>query len=277
MAKPRSGGPRQPHERDVTPMAPKKIVGVIPARLESTRLPRKPLLKICGHPMVEWVYARASAAKELFSLLVATDSDELLEWCRSLGIPAQITSPAHRSGTDRIVEVMSLQSRAGEAADIYMNIQGDEPMVDAEHIRLLVQPFLDDPGTDVSTLKVAMNRDDVMDPNRVKVVTDAGDHALYFSRSNVPYDRDGQWNGTWYKHLGFYAYSAAALEKFRRLRAGPLERAERLEQLRFLENGIRIRVIETLKDTIGVDTPEDLRAAEECFERSGISFPKIGR
>lgn len=255
-------------------MAPKKILGVIPARLESTRLPRKPLLRIAGHPMIEWVYARARAAKELSSLLVATDSDEVLEWCRSLGIPAEITSPAHHSGTDRIVEVMALQSRAGEAADVYVNIQGDEPMVDAEHIRLLVQPFRDDPATEVSTLKVAMSRDDVMDPNKVKVVTDAGGNALYFSRSNVPYDRDGQWGGTWYKHLGFYAYSAAALEKFRRLRPGPLERAERLEQLRFLEHGIRVGVVETGKDTIGIDTPEDLRAAEEYFARSGIVFPE---
>lgn len=255
-------------------MAPTKILGVIPARLESTRLPRKPLLKIAGHAMIEWVYARAREAKELSSLLVATDSDEILEWCRSLGIPAEITSPAHHSGTDRIVEVMALQSRASEAADVYVNIQGDEPMVDPEHIRLLVQPFRDDPAAEVSTLKVAMSRDEVMDPNKVKVVTDASDNALYFSRSNVPYDRDGQWSGAWYKHLGFYAYSAAALQKFRRMRPGPLERAERLEQLRFLEHGIRICVVETGKDTIGIDTPEDLRAAEEYFERSGIAFPE---
>lgn len=252
---------------------PGRIAAVIPARLESTRLPRKPLLKILGHPMVEWVYARAKAAKELSSVTVATDSDEILEWCRSLRIPVMITSPAHKSGTDRIIEVMEFDARAGESADVYVNIQGDEPMVEPDHIRLLIDPFRTDPATQVSTLKVAMTRNDVMDPSKVKVVTGANGDALYFSRSNVPYDRDGQWKGTWYKHLGLYAYSAAALEKFRHLRRGPLEQAEQLEQLRFLEHGIPIRVVETERDTVGVDTPEDLRAAEEFFVRSGIQFP----
>lgn len=257
------------------PSTPMKIVGVIPARLESTRLPRKPLLKINGHPMVAWVYARARAAKELSNLLVATDSDEVLEWCRSLRIPALITSPAHRSGTDRILEVMALQAREGEAGDVYVNIQGDEPAVDSEHIRLLIQPFRDNPETQVSTLKVAMDRHDAIDPNKVKVVTDRDGRALYFSRSPVPYDRDGQWNGTYYKHLGFYAYSAAALGALRHLRPGPLERAEKLEQLRFLENGIRVTAVETLKDTVSVDTIDDLRAVEEHFKRSGIQFPGL--
>ncbi|MGH9450044.1 MAG: 3-deoxy-manno-octulosonate cytidylyltransferase [Terriglobia bacterium] len=253
----------------------KKIVGVIPARLESTRLPRKPLLLICGHPMVAWVYARARAAKELSQLMVATDSDEVLEWCRSLRIPALITSPAHRSGVDRVAEVMALQSREGEAADVYVNIQGDEPAVSAEHIRLLVQPFLNDPQTEISTLKVAMTRQDAIDPNKVKVVTDHDGRALYFSRSPIPYDRDGQWAGTYYKHLGFYAYSTAALEKIRRLRPGSLERAEHLEQLRFLENTIRITVVESQTDTSGVDTMEDLVAVQEHFKRSGVKFPEL--
>lgn len=254
---------------------PMRIVGVIPARLESTRLPRKPLLNIGGHPMIAWVFARARAAKELADLLVATDSDELLEWCRSLRIPVLMTSPAHRSGTDRIVEVMALQSRTGEAGDVYVNIQGDEPGVDAEHIRLLVQAFRENPGTEVSTLKIAMSREDAVDPNQVKVVTDASGRGLYFSRSLIPYDRDGQWDGTYYKHLGFYAYSAASLEKFRHMRPGRLELAEKLEQLRFLENGVSISVLETQKDSVGVDTIEDLRRAEEHFRRSGIEFPGL--
>ncbi|MGH9342290.1 MAG: 3-deoxy-manno-octulosonate cytidylyltransferase, partial [Terriglobia bacterium] len=232
----------------------KKIVGVIPSRLESTRLPRKPLLSICGHPMVAWVYGRARAAGEFSDLLVATDSDEIVEWCRSLRIPAMITSPSHRSGTDRSLEIMAMHARMGEQANIYVNIQGDEPAIDAEHLRLLLQAFRDDPQTEVSTLKVAMTPQKAADPNKVKVVADRNGRALYFSRSLIPCDRDGQGNAAYFKHLGLYAYSASALEKFRTLRPGPLEQAEKLEQLRFLENGIGITVLETRKDTIGVDT-----------------------
>lgn len=250
-----------------------KIVGVIPARLESTRLPRKPLLSICGHPMVAWVYARARAAPALSQLLVATDSDEIMEWCRSLGIPSMMTSPAHRSGTDRILEVMAMQTREGEPGDIYVNIQGDEPAVDAEHIRRLLRPFMDDPAAEVTTLKVPMSAHEARDPHKVKVVTGQSGHALYFSRSPIPYDREAQGGAAYYKHLGFYAYSASALGKLRHMRPSPLERAEKLEQLRFLENGISITVVETQKDTIGVDTAEDLRAVEEYFKRSGIQFP----
>ncbi|MGH9378033.1 MAG: 3-deoxy-manno-octulosonate cytidylyltransferase [Terriglobia bacterium] len=252
----------------------KRIVGVIPARLESTRLPRKPLLNICGRPMVAWVYARARAAGELSDLLVATDSDEIIEWCRSLRIPAMITSPSHRSGADRILEIMTMHARMEEQGDIYVNIQGDEPTVDAEHIRLLLQAFQDGPQTEVSTLKVAMTAPEASDPNKVKVAADRNGRALYFSRSPIPYDRDAEGNVAYYKHLGLYAYSASALTKFRQCRPGPLERAEKLEQLRFLENGIGITVLETRKDTIGVDTEEDLRAVEEYFKQAGIQFPE---
>lgn len=254
--------------------AKQRITGVIPARLESTRLPRKPLLNICGHPMVAWVYGRARAADGLSDLLVATDSDEIVEWCRSLRIPAMITSPSHRSGTDRILEVMAMHRRIGERADIYVNIQGDEPAIEAEHIRLLLQVFDDDPKTEVSTLKVAMSPQDAADPNKVKVVADCSGRALYFSRSPIPSNRDAQENVAYYKHLGLYAYSASALEKFRSLRPSPLEQAEKLEQLRFLENGIGITVLETRKDTIGVDTEDDLRAVEDYFKQAGIEFPE---
>lgn len=252
----------------------KRITGVIPARLESTRLPRKPLLNICGHPMVAWVYGRARASGELSDLLVATDSDEITEWCRSLRIPAMMTSPSHRSGTDRILEVMAMHRRMGEQADIYVNIQGDEPAIEAEHIRLLLQAFDDDPKTEVSTLKVAMTAQDALDPNKVKVVTSRSGRALYFSRSPVPCDRDAQGGVSYYKHLGLYAYSAAALGKFRGLRPGPLEQAEKLEQLRFLEHGMSIVVLETRHDTIGVDTEDDLRAVEAYFKQAGIQFPE---
>lgn len=249
-------------------------MGVIPARLESTRLPRKPLLAILGHPMVAWVYGRARAGGELSDLVVATDSDEIVEWCRSLRIPAMMTSPSHRSGTDRILEVMAMHHRLGEQADIYVNIQGDEPAIEAEHIHLLLQAFNDDPNTEVSTLKVTMTPQDALDPNKVKVVTGRDGRALYFSRSPIPCDRDAQGNIAYYKHLGLYAYSASALEKFRSLRPGPLEQAEKLEQLRFLENRIGITVLETRRDTIGVDTEEDLRAVEAYFREAGIPFPE---
>jgi 3-deoxy-D-manno-octulosonate cytidylyltransferase len=253
----------------------KRIVGVIPAHLESSRLPRKPLLPILGHPMVAWVYARARAAKELAQLLVATDSDEVLEWCRSLHIPVTMTSPAHRSGTDRLREVMDRQAKEGERGDIYVNIQGDEPMVEASHIELLLRPFHDSPQTQVSTLKVALSPGTASDPNKVKVVTDVAGQALYFSRSPIPYHTAGAATVAYYKHLGFYAYSVKALETFRAIRRGELESRERLEQLRFLEHRIPVTVLETQRDTISVDTPEDLKAAEEYFRQAGIQFPEI--
>lgn len=223
--------------------------------------------------MIAWVYGRAHAAGLLSDLTVATDSDEIMEWCRSLRIPALMTSPAHRSGTDRILEVMSLRARMGEQADVYVNIQGDEPMVEAEHLRLLLQPFENDPQTAVSTLKVAMTAEESRDPNKVKLVTSSSGRALYFSRSPVPFDRDAQGGAAYFKHLGFYAYSAPALARFRKLRPGPLELAEKLEQLRFLEHGIDITVVETQKDTLGIDTEEDLRAVNDLFRRKGIEIP----
>jgi 3-deoxy-manno-octulosonate cytidylyltransferase (CMP-KDO synthetase) len=251
-----------------------RVVGVIPARLESSRLPRKPLLPILGHPLVAWVYAHARTP-ELSQLLVATDSDEIVEWCRSLRIPVMLTSPAHRSGTERMVEVMARQTKDGERADIYVNIQGDEPMVEAVHIQRLLQPFRDSQSTLVSTLKVALNPREADNPNKVKVVTDSSGRALYFSRGPIPYCAACGEAMKYYKHLGFYAYSADVLEKFRHLPRGPLEETERLEQLRFLENGIGIMVSEAGRDTIGVDTPEDLKAVEEYFRHAGVQFPEF--
>jgi 3-deoxy-manno-octulosonate cytidylyltransferase (CMP-KDO synthetase) len=241
-----------------------KVLGVIPARLESQRLPRKPLRTIGGQPMIAWVYSRARRAACLDNLIVATDSVEIFDYCRKSNIPAQMTSAAHRSGTDRIVEVMSR-----EPADIYVNIQGDEPMVTAEHIELMLKPFRETPGTEVSTLKVAMGPDEARSPNNVKVVTDARGRALYFSRALIPHDRDGAGAVQYYKHLGFYAYTAAALEKFAGLPPSPLEQLEKLEQLRFLENGVSLAVVETTEDTIGVDTEADLKKVEEYFHRLG--------
>jgi len=241
-----------------------RVLGVIPAHLESQRLPRKLLRPICGHPMLSWVYSRARRSACLDRLIVATDSEEIFDYCRKSNIPAQMTSAAHRSGTDRIVEVM-----AREHADIYVNIQGDEPMITAEHIELLLRPFRESSGAEVSTLKVAIPADEACDPNNVKVVSDLNGRALYFSRAAIPHDRDGTSGARYYKHLGLYAYTAAALEKFRSLPPSLLELTEKLEQLRFLENGVPITVVETSQDTIGVDTAEDLRRVEEYFRRVG--------
>lgn len=245
-----------------------RVVGVIPARLEATRLPRKPLRPICGQPMIEWVYRRARRAKSLDVLLVATDSAEVVAACEKRGIPAMMTSPDHRSGTDRVVEVMTR-----EPADIYVNIQGDEPMVTAEHIELMLRPFREVPETQVSTLKVVIRPDQARDPNNVKVVTDLNGRALYFSRSLVPFEREDLGRVQYFKHLGLYAYSTQALDQFSKLSPSELEQHEKLEQLRFLENGIPIHVVETSQDTIGVDSEEDLKRVEECFLRMGISLP----
>jgi 3-deoxy-manno-octulosonate cytidylyltransferase (CMP-KDO synthetase) len=241
-----------------------RVVGVIPARLEATRLPRKPLRPICGRPMIEWVYRRTRQAKCLDALLVATDSEEILAACEKSGIPAMMTAREHRSGTDRAVEVMTR-----EPADIYVNVQGDEPMVTAEHIELMLRPFREAPETQVSTLKVAITPEEARDPNNVKVVTDLSGRALYFSRAPIPHDREGSGRARYFKHLGLYAYSSQALEKFRTLAPSELEQNEKLEQLRFLENGIPIAVVETDQDTIGVDTEEDLQKVEEYFRRAG--------
>ncbi|HWT82683.1 MAG TPA: 3-deoxy-manno-octulosonate cytidylyltransferase, partial [Candidatus Methylomirabilis sp.] len=196
---------------------------------------------------------------------------EVLACCREHGIAAELTSTEHQSGTDRIVEVMHRQLESGQAADVYVNIQGDEPMVTAEHIQLMLATFAEDPRTQVSTLKVPIAFDRARDPNNVKVVTDALGRALYFSRAPIPYDRSSpEASGVqYYKHLGLYAYAAQALETFHKLQPSRLELIERLEQLRFLENGVPIAVRETSQDTIGVDAEEDLRTVEAYFRQMG--------
>ena len=232
------------------------VLGVIPARLASTRLPRKVLREIAGRPLVAWVYEAARRAPDLDDVLVATDADEVMQACARLGIPAVLTSSAHPSGTDRVWEVA--QSRA---ADVYVNIQGDEPFVTPGHIARLVEPFRAAPDTLVSTLCIRATPDEVDARQVNKVVFGTGGRALYFSKWGIPYDRDGR-GVIRYKHPGFYAYRKAALDRFHALPPSTLELAEGLEQLRFLENGIGIIVRETTEATIGIDTEEDFRAAE---------------
>ncbi len=233
-----------------------QAIAVIPARLGSTRLPRKVLLPLAGRPLLAHVYEAVRRSPLLGDVIVATDSEEILEVCRVHGWHARMTSAEHRSGTERVHEI----SRA-IAADIYVNVQGDEPMTRPEHIVALLE-LMSDPAVAVGTLKTPMADAEIGNPNAVKVVTDAAGRALYFSRATIPYDRDQAGHARYFKHLGFYAYRKAALYRFCTLPESLLERSERLEQLRFLENGIPIHVAETPYDTVGVDTPEDLRRAE---------------
>lgn len=237
-----------------------RVVAIIPARLASTRLPRKPLREIAGEPMIAHVYraVRASPLLRPEDVMVATDSEEILSLCRARAWNAVMTSPQHRSGTERVNEVAGTLD-----ADVYLNIQGDEPLTRPEHIDALVE-LMRDPHVQVGTLKTPAAPEDVDNPNAVKVVTDATGRALYFSRATIPFDRDGT-GGRCFKHLGFYAYRPQALRRFCALSESPLERSERLEQLRFLENGIPIHVAETPFDTVGVDTEEDLRRVERLL------------
>jgi len=237
-----------------------RVLGVIPARLASTRLPKKMLRRIAGRPMLEWVYEAAVRCPGLDDTIVATDSSEIANLCLERGWPFQMTSPDLPSGSDRV------QAVAEEIpADIYVNIQGDEPLLQPGHLSALLRPFLR-PHVNVSTLRVACPPESVNNPNVVKVVTSLDGRALYFSRSAIPFDRDHSHPAFW-KHIGLYAYRADALYQFTRLPHGELERAERLEQLRFLENGIPVHVETTDMDTVGVDTEEDLLAAELILGR----------
>jgi 3-deoxy-manno-octulosonate cytidylyltransferase (CMP-KDO synthetase) len=233
------------------------VLGVIPARLGSTRLPRKVLRELAGRPMIAHVYERTRRCPLMTDVVVATDAEEVVTVCLSLGIPAILTSPEHPCGTDRVWEVAQ-----GRAADVYVNVQGDEPLVSARHIEGLIAPFLSSRETQVSTLRIRATAEEIEDPNAVKVVCDLRGRALYFSRHPIPYDRDRGAPVPRFKHLGLYAYTRSALDRFHALEPSPLERTERLEQLRFLEHGIPVTVVETFEAAIGVDTEHDLRAAE---------------
>jgi len=232
------------------------VLGVIPARLSSQRLPRKVLREVAGRALVLRVYDAAKRSAHLSDLLIATDSRDVVAVCAANGVPAVVTSPDHASGTDRVWEVA--QNRP---ADVYVNIQGDEPLITPRHIERLVQPFLSQPETQVTTLCIRATDDELPNPAVNKVVIGIDGYALYFSKYPIPYDRDGRGTPR-YKHIGLYAYRRTALEAFHALPPSPLELTERLEQLRFLEHGIRIRVVETDEPTIGVDTEDDLRAVE---------------
>lgn len=238
---------------------------VIPARLQSLRFPRKVLARETGKFLIQHVYESVQGARGITRVIVATDSEEVLEAVRSFGGEARMTAPDHACGTDRVAEV----ARSLEE-DRVINVQGDEPEVDRDDLTRLARA-LDDPGVDMATLaRPRTDREGFLDPNQVKVVCDGRGEALYFSRAPLPHPREAEdaEGLTWLYHIGVYAFRREYLEAFTGLPRGRLESIERLEQLRALENGTRIRVIETSHEYAGIDTPEEYRTFVERV-RSG--------
>jgi 3-deoxy-manno-octulosonate cytidylyltransferase (CMP-KDO synthetase) len=243
---------------------PRKILGVIPARYASSRFPGKALAHIDSRTMLEHVYERVSMSRYLTAVIVATDDQRIEAEARRMGARVQMTRDDHQSGTDRAAEVAS----AFPEMEFIVNIQGDEPLIDPAAIDAAVFPLLDEPAIQMGTLKKRIEDSrEIADPNVVKVVTDRFENAIYFSRSTIPYPRDGSEAAqAHYKHIGLYVYRRDFLLRYPTLPTGPLERAERLEQLRALENGFRIRVVETDYESLGVDTPADLERVNSLIQ-----------
>ena len=240
-----------------------KVLCVIPARYASTRLPGKPLSIIVGKPMIQHVYERACQAQLPDEVVVATDNELVEKAVLDFGGKAVMTSPDHPSGTDRLAEVALMYPDI----DVIVNVQGDEPMIHPEVIDRLAEAFTGDADLNMATMKVIMDEEDYENPAAVKVVTDQQGYALYFSRSLIPYPRNKPEGFKVFKHVGIYAYRRSFLLKYAALAPTPLEKAESLEQLRALENGYRIKVLESDFQGIGVDTPEDLAAVNALFEK----------
>jgi 3-deoxy-manno-octulosonate cytidylyltransferase (CMP-KDO synthetase) len=242
-----------------------RVVAIIPARYESTRFPGKPLATIAGKPMIQHVYERTAGVASVDRVLVATDDERIREAVRGFGGEVVMTGRHHESGTDRIAEVVERLD-----APVVVNVQGDIPFLDPEMLAAGVKPLLDDADLPMATIKTAIRtREELENPNVVKVVTDRAGHALYFSRYPIPYWRDGNAPGrTAFRHIGLYVYRRDFLLRFASLEPSPLERAEKLEQLRALEWGFRIKVAEVEEASIEVDTPEDLDRARDLVARA---------
>lgn len=240
-----------------------KVIAIIPSRYGSSRFPGKPLADLCGKPVVQHVYERASELPQ--DVIVATDDTRIYETVLGFGGKAVMTSCNHKSGTDRIYEAYV---KSGSDAEIVVNIQGDEPFTDPEQLKQLVRSF-DNPDTAIATLARELKGDEtalVDNPNVVKVVFNKDGKALYFSRAGIPYLRDKDTVGSrYYQHVGIYAYRAEVLKQITSLPPSMLEKAESLEQLRWLENGFNIHVSVTSHNNIGIDTPEDLERAKKYY------------
>lgn len=252
-----------------------KTFAFIPARYHSMRFPGKPLALIAEKPMVQHVYERAILCPGLSEVIVATDDQRISTCVTTFGGRAVMTGKGHRSGTDRICE--AALELGLESEDIIVNIQGDQPLFNPSIVSELIRPLLEDSTIPMSTLKCKIkNEKDIHNANHVKVVTDTQGFALYFSRSPIPFFRDDSVHGVYYKHLGFYGFRMEFLQRFTRLSDGALESSERLEQLRALEYGFKIKVMETLFDSIEVDVPEDVQKVEEILrEQRGNEVPKV--
>ncbi len=241
-----------------------KVLCVIPARYASTRLPGKPLKDIAGKPMICRVYDRAVQAQKVADTVVATDDERILAAVEAHGGRAMMTRADHPTGTDRLAEVAA----AFPAVDLIVNVQGDEPLIEPGLIDELVTAFEEDAALQMATVKTRMDdHEEIANPNNVKVVTDKQGYALYFSRSVLPYPRNA--GCPVYKHIGIYAYKRDFLLNYAKMPATPLEQSESLEQLRALENGYRIKVVETTAKFVGVDTAEDLAKVNEIYRAKG--------
>jgi len=243
-----------------------RAVVVIPARMASTRFPGKPLVDVCGKPMIQWVYERASTAKSISRVIVATCDREILEAVIAFGGEAVMTSDKHLSGTDRIAEaVLNLD------VDVVVNVQGDEPLIDPAAIDKVIEPFETETDTVMASLMAPISHELALDPNLVKVVVSLSNHALYFSRSPIPYERNvkaREQGARIYGHVGLYAYTKEFLLRFSSLEPTPLEIAESLEQLRALEHGYKIKMVEIADRPMGVDTKEDLERVKALISAS---------
>jgi 3-deoxy-manno-octulosonate cytidylyltransferase (CMP-KDO synthetase) len=246
-------------------MSPGKVVVVIPARYGSTRLPGKPLVSLAGQPMIRRVYERAKSAQNVDRVIVATDDERIVKAVETFGGEARMTRADHRTGTERVAEVA-----AHVEGEIFVNVQGDEPLLDPVAVETAVRALLEEPQTLVSTVATPIRTPgDIMDPNAVKVVLDFDDNALYFSRAPIPWVRDtaSKIQVRHLKHLGLYAFQRDALLEYPTLPQGELEKIEQLEQLRWLENGWKIRVAEVQHDAISVDVPEDVARVEKLLQK----------
>jgi 3-deoxy-manno-octulosonate cytidylyltransferase (CMP-KDO synthetase) len=245
-----------------------RILGIIPARFASSRFPGKALANVAGKPMLQHVYERAKTSRYLDDVIVATDDERIAGAVRQFGGRVRMTRADHFSGTDRLAEVA-----ASEPATLYVNIQGDEPLIDPEAIDAAILSVHGDDSVSMGTLKRRIvDPTDIVNTNVVKVVTNLLNDAIYFSRCPIPYERDGRGASLYAKHVGLYVYRRDFLLAYPDLTVGPLEQAERLEQLRALENGYRIRVVDTEYESLGVDTPEDLERVNQLFAAVANSF-----
>lgn len=244
-----------------------KVICIIPSRYHSTRFVGKPLADLCGKPMIQHVYERVMRSKTVSYAAVATDDERIAAAVREFGGQAVMTSPRHKSGTDRIAEAVSVLGLHDE--DIVVNIQGDQPLFEPSQIDEVAGPLLDDSSITMVTLIYKIVREEeIFHPNAVKVVFDSDHFAIYFSRATIPYVRNRGLHADYYKHHGIYAYRKAFLDVFIRLPEGKLEKLEALEQLRAIEHGYLIKVVETLHDSVEVDTPEELERVRDIIMKS---------